>query len=364
MLRVSPKYELEFYDITSKGSEVQFTAPTSGTYGIYLDYNQEQVLHGRSDMVVSSASTIKLITALSVLDALPMNGQSFSMTDKDVGFYTNQLAENGSVLPISAGESYTYTKLLEGLLIASANNIADSLAIRAYGSVDEFVRGTNTYLQRNQITHTAIADPSGLAPQTTTTADDMLLVARLAYANETIRSIVSQKTTDWPGGISISNTNRVLGINGVNGLKTGTTDEAGACLVSSVELGDGLGVAYIVVFGQPSHSETSAITLSFIDTIKANIVTRHIVTEGQQVGEYTAPWGEKVAVNATKTLTSRAWAADDIGSVGSRGEHKDDKGESVGKLQVLGQTSDIVLAEDMPKPSLLWRAQHALDFLW
>ena len=88
---------------------------------------------------VPTASVAKLITVLCVLKKLPLtpttDGPTITLRKSDVAIYDKYVAEDGSVVPVRAGQRISERTALEAILLPSANNIADSLAIYAFGSL-------------------------------------------------------------------------------------------------------------------------------------------------------------------------------------------------------------------------------------
>jgi D-alanyl-D-alanine carboxypeptidase (penicillin-binding protein 5/6) len=142
-------------------------------------------------------------------------------------------------LNIKAGETYQRIDLLRALLVKSCNDVARCLARDAGGSLEGFAALMNARAQSLGATNSHFVNPNGLPfPGQYSTARDLSLIARAAYANPTIRSIVSLPNIvfRYPDGRTreLENTNKVLKrLPYCNGMKTGYTDAAGHCLISS-----------------------------------------------------------------------------------------------------------------------------------
>ena len=199
---------------------------------ILIDAKTGQVLHSvNADQERAVASTQKLMTALIVAESGGL--------DKLVKVEASDTWAEPSKLDIKPGETYRRGDLLRILLIKSMNDVARALARDNAGSVEAFSEKMNTRAEALGMTHSYFVNPNGLpAPKQHSTARDMAKVAAAAYRNNTIRSIVCLKDLDWqhPDGhvSSFHNTNRVLSsLKYCNGMKTGYTQAAGFCLVSS-----------------------------------------------------------------------------------------------------------------------------------
>jgi D-alanyl-D-alanine carboxypeptidase (penicillin-binding protein 5/6) len=123
------------------------------------------------------------------------------------------------------------------------NDVARALARDNAGSVEEFAEKMNAKAAQIGMHNSNFVNPNGLpAPGQYSTARDMARLALVAYRNRTIRSIVCQKTYTWrynDGRVrTFETTNAVLkNFAPCNGMKTGTADAAGRCLISSASYG-------------------------------------------------------------------------------------------------------------------------------
>jgi serine-type D-Ala-D-Ala carboxypeptidase (penicillin-binding protein 5/6) len=173
------------------------------------------------------ASTAKLMTALVTIDQAPLT---------DVVRVTERAAAmQGSRMGLVAGEQLTILELLHGLLIPSGNDAAVALADYIAGSEEDFVGMMNAKAQELGLASTRFVNSHGLdAAGQMTTARDLARLAQVALQNKTIAEIVTMPSAAVAGH-SLQNTNDLLrAYAGADGVKTGTTDEAGECLVASV----------------------------------------------------------------------------------------------------------------------------------
>ena len=177
------------------------------------------------------ASTQKLLTALILV-------QSGNL-DKPVTVVQSDTLAEPVKLHIKPGEVYTRRQLLRVLLVHSPNDVARCLARDNAGSIEAFAEKMNAKARELGMFHSHFVNPNGLPdPAQFSTARDMSRVARAAYQSVTIRSIVSQKSVffQYASGktVEFKNTNKVLrGYPYCNGMKTGYTEAAGHCLISS-----------------------------------------------------------------------------------------------------------------------------------
>jgi D-alanyl-D-alanine carboxypeptidase (penicillin-binding protein 5/6) len=146
-------------------------------------------------------------------------------------------------LNIQPGETYRRGDLLQIMLVHSVNDVARCLARDNAGSVEAFAVKMNRKAAELGMTESHFVNPNGLPiPNQWSTARDMSKVAFAAYHNPLIRSIVCTKQVNFQyadGRVrQFENTNRVLLKYPVcNGMKTGYTEAAGHCLISSANNG-------------------------------------------------------------------------------------------------------------------------------
>ncbi|MFF4343743.1 D-alanyl-D-alanine carboxypeptidase family protein [Kitasatospora sp. NPDC001540] len=161
-----------------------------------------------------------------------------------------------STAPVTAGQRLTLRKLLEVMLLPSANNVARLLARWDAGGEEAFVSRMNAEAARLGMTATTYTGASGLEATTVSTAVDQLKLAREAMKDPVLRAVVALRDTTLPGRAApLRNTNTLLDRPGVVGLKTGSTTSAGGNLMWALEVADarsgsGRRLVYGVVLGQ------------------------------------------------------------------------------------------------------------------
>ena len=205
-------------------------------------------------------SVAKAMTALVVVTAYPLapgeNGPSRTMTSADVALYRQAVVEGGSNIPVGADEVLTERQLLLALLLPSADNIAESLAVWVSGGRTAFIARLNATASTLGMAHTHFADPSGLSRQTVSTAADLVLLARAVMANPALAQLVATRQATLPGGTVVTNLDVLLTKQpGWLGIKTGWTGAAGGCLLfaASDTYAPGLDMTvWGAVLGQPA----------------------------------------------------------------------------------------------------------------
>ena len=222
--------------------------PTRAASVVVVDAKTGDVLYEKNaDQQRAAASTQKLLTALIVAER--------GFLDQNVVVAPVDTYAEPVKLNIKAGEVYQRIDLLRALLVKSPNDVARCLARDNAGSVEAFADVMNRKAWQLGATHSHFLNPNGLPlPGQYSTARDLSIIARAAYANPTIRSIVClpQLVFRYANGRTreLENTNKVLKrLPYCNGMKTGYTEAAGHCLIASgarpgrdvivVVLGDG-----------------------------------------------------------------------------------------------------------------------------
>ena len=225
----------------------------SAEAAILIEIDSGEILYEKNaNAPMYPASTTKIMTALLALEHLDLEDKI--TVPEDMGL------ADGSAMYLLPGEVFTVRELLDGLLVKSANDAAVLLARTISGDIQSFATLMNQRAKDIGCTNTSFANPNGLHdPSHTISAHDMALIAREAMKNATFRELVSQvnvtldETPQTPEKRYFRNTNRFLWSTSkiiynneyipikyevVDGIKTGYTEEAGNCLVSSGEKND------------------------------------------------------------------------------------------------------------------------------
>jgi D-alanyl-D-alanine carboxypeptidase (penicillin-binding protein 5/6) len=197
-----------------------------------VDARTGAVLHEKNaDQPRPAASTQKLLTALIIAET--------GYLDRPVRVEQTDTFAEPVRLNIRPGDLYQRIDLLRALLVKSPNDVARCLARDNAGSLDAFADKMNAKAQMLGATHSHFINPNGLPmPGHYSTARELSIIARAAYANPTIRSIVClpQLVFRYANGRTreLENTNKVLKrLPFCNGMKTGYTEAAGHCLIAS-----------------------------------------------------------------------------------------------------------------------------------
>ncbi len=177
----------------------------------------------------SMASTTKIMTALVALEYFKLD---------DVILIKTKINE-GAVVGFEAGEAFLFEDVIHGLLLPSGNDAAYALAENYPGGLVAFVNRMNEKAKELALTYTHYSDPSGLDDDGNyMTAIDLARLASVALKNETFSRIVATKkhvliSMDGIKKYTVFNLNKLLGEEGIVGVKTGFTEGAGEVLVTA-----------------------------------------------------------------------------------------------------------------------------------
>ena len=200
---------------------------------VVYDRISKTIIYGKNENVKSAmASTTKIMTAIVVLENTDLN-QEVVVSKKAGG-------TGGSRLGLRAGDKVRIEDLLYGLMLRSGNDAAVALAEHVGGSVQGFAELMNNKAVALGLKCTHFVTPHGLDDSNHyTTALELAKLSDYAMCNEKFAKIVGTKiTTITVNGMprQIANTNELLGVlNGVVGIKTGFTNNAGRCLVTETK---------------------------------------------------------------------------------------------------------------------------------
>jgi serine-type D-Ala-D-Ala carboxypeptidase (penicillin-binding protein 5/6) len=214
------------------GSVSKIAPATRAASVMVIDARTGEIFYEKNaDAARPAASTQKLLTALIVAER--------GFLDRQVTVQPDDTLAEPVKLNIRPGETYTRIELLRALLVKSPNDVARCLARDSAGSIEAFAEMMNQKARELGATHSHFVNPNGLPmPGQYSSARDLSIIAKAAYANSTIRSIVCLPNLvfRYANGRmrELQNTNKVLTrLAYCNGMKTGYTEAAGHCLIAS-----------------------------------------------------------------------------------------------------------------------------------
>jgi serine-type D-Ala-D-Ala carboxypeptidase (penicillin-binding protein 5/6) len=361
-----PKTELA---ITTQASTLPWPTYGQGAFGL----NGKVIArHGKQEQV-AIASVTKVITALVILERHPMavneDGESFTMDADDVALYNRYVSINGSVTPVSVGQKLTQRDMIEAIMLPSANNIADELAIWSFGSIAGYVDYANKYLAKNGLNDTVVGgDASGYLPDSRSTMSDLVKLGALAMQNKTLAAIVEQKTAVIPGVGTVKNYNNLLGTNGIVGVKTGNNDENGGVFLGATTAQvNGKTVTLITALGgAPNLGTVLRDSGTLLAAVRTTFADTTIVQKDAVLATYTQPTGRALQAVAARDLSITALRGDSVKAtvkIDSIG-YNATVGQTVGSVTIPAtdyspETSvPIVLKHAPTKPDIWYRLLH------
>lgn len=321
------------------------------------------------DAEISTASIAKIITALCILEKKPLakgeSGPLLTMTDQDVLRYQTEVGRDGTAFAVKAGDTLSEYEALEAILLPSANNIADSTAVWAFGSLEAYRTYAQAYVVANGMTHTTIGpDASGFDASTKSTPSDLVKLAKLALKNPVIMDITGKPTAVIGDGVQINNHNALVGSNGVTGLKTGRNDDNSGALLFTANIGQGAQTVEVagIVANAGSLGGSFTATTELLKSIANDFPVATIATTDSSVGEVRTAWGSTTALVAFDNLSLQHWSGSTVYTYHDLKEVSGTRKETVGTLTAKadGQKKSVEVGIRTPtaQPSLLWRITH------
>ncbi|MEO7364088.1 MAG: hypothetical protein ABIV43_01100 [Candidatus Saccharimonadales bacterium] len=352
----------------------RLTWPTVGQSAVAVSSTNVLETHG-TQSPAAIASVAKVITALTVLQKMPLSagetGPTYTITTADAQRYHDYVDGDGSVVPVNVGEQLTERQMLEAIMLPSANNLADTLAVWAYGSLPAYRTAATAYLGSLGLHDTTVgSDASGYSPDTMSTAHDLALIGKAAIEHPVLRSIVGQATAEIPVAGTVNNVNFLLGTSNIIGIKTGNTDQAGGVFLSAstTVVGGRTTTLITALIGAPTLYQAMKYSLPLLTSAQANFNQTTLLAKSAVVGEYRQPWGGVLSVATQSQLDATTWRGSGTISttIKLRPISADaGKGQIVGtatgpssSLRGDGERTNLILLDAPTAPSKLWRLLH------
>jgi D-alanyl-D-alanine carboxypeptidase (penicillin-binding protein 5/6) len=263
---------------------------------------------------VPIASVAKVMTAYVILRDHPLrpdeDGPTLTVTAEEAAAYPSQLAGGQSLIPVTAGQELTERQALQALLLPSANNIAHILARWNAGSSAAFVTEMNRTAAKLGMAGTHYTDPSGLDPATVSTAADQVVLAHTAMQLPVLAQIVATPQATLPGVGPVKNVNTQLGKDGIVGIKTGSTDQAGGCLLFAAEItveGQRLRVLGAVLAPGPNMADAFDASRHLIQAVTGLLHKYQVVRAGEVVATVQGPRNRSTTLAATGDVHVLGW---------------------------------------------------------
>lgn len=258
-----------------------------------------------------TASTAKMLLGLAIMKERPFApgepGETITITEEMYNIYNWYVAHGGSNSAVSVGEEISEYDALASVFLVSSNNMADSLAIWAFGSLDNYRNYAAAILNDLNITTMTLGpDASGFDAGTTATASDLAIIGSKVLENPVLKEIVGTKERNVPVAGLLSNTNQILGRNRIIGVKTGYIgDVSNYCLVSGYL--EGGHIITVALMGAPTRLASFNDSLNVVAGMQSTIKETTLVFSGEIVGYYDSWWTGRVKITADEDLNGIGW---------------------------------------------------------
>jgi len=288
--------------------------PTTGQAAIAVPSIGIDVASG-PEVAAPVASLTKLMTAYVVLHdhplALNQPGPAIMITQADIDDYDNATVDDDSNAEVALNEQITEAQVMGGMLVHSADNFADLLATWDAGSIPAFVAKMNATAARLGMDHSHFADASGVDPGSESTASDLLKVAALDMADPTFASMVEMSSITLPVAGTISTYTPLLGLQGVIGVKSGFTSQAGGGDVLAVDRTvHGKSVLLLAaVTGQTGPivlAQAGLHALALVDALGPLIGSTQVLA-GNRVVAHVSEAGHTLAATTSSSVAMMTW---------------------------------------------------------
>lgn len=323
---------------------------------------------------VPIASVAKVMTAYVILNEHPMEpGAEGEIIPIDQQAEEEGQVDDGqSIVEVHAGDELSQRELLQAIMIASANNVARLLARWDAGSEEAFVEKMNQTAEELGMENTTYTDPSGLEESTVSTAADQVILGRAVMEIPVFRELVGVSSYTDSYGTVHTNYNYLVPVDGVIGIKPGTTSAAGGNLLFAAEQ-EVAGTTQLIVgavLAQPPHPSdnsilTGALTAGdqLIDFAQDALLSENIFEAGDVVGEVDNGLGGSTPVVVTEDVPAVGWSGLQVRLELTEAEDgvpgSAEAGTVVGHLVVGepgsgtgGTTVPVALGEDMSEPGI------------
>jgi len=263
------------------------------------------------------ASMTKIMTMVLILEAIDEGKLDWK---EKIRTSEKAASMGGSQIFLEPGEEMTVEEMLRGIAIGSANDASVAMAERIAGSEEEFVNMMNTKVKELGLKNTTFKNATGLpAEGHVSSAYDMAMIGKELLKHKEITRFTgmyeSYLRENTEKKFWLVNTNRLVKFYpGVDGLKTGFTNEAKYCLTATAEKNDMRVIA--VVFGASTPKTRNAQVTKMLDYAFNQYQTHPLYKRGEKVGEIKVSKGDKNEVEvqtgeSVSILTKRGEKSDD-----------------------------------------------------
>lgn len=316
------------------------------------------------------AGIAKVVTALVVLDEKPMNadddGPRVPITSKDYSEY--ERLRDAGIVTVRAypGDSWSERDMLQAMLLGSSNNHAETLARWAFGSLEAYRDAAAAWLSKHALSHTDVADATGLSADSASTTEDLAKIALLATDDETLTSVLSSPATGIAHKRGVDNDMQDPDIPGVTFLSRSYTDAAGMCVLfaADVPVDDDASYRFVgAMLRLPTQDAVDEALSSLMDSAEDGATDAPALTPGDVVGRVHTAWGAEARAVAGSSEQVPRW---DVGSpavsLKARTFATATEGEIIARASVSAENgvADVPVKIDrsLYAPDIFWRLGH------
>lgn len=316
-----------------------------------------------------AASVTKVMTALVLLTDKPLSagesGPSLTITRVDYDAYLSDRAQQQSVVKVQVGEKLSEYEALEGMLIPSGNNLAETLARWDAGSVGAFVDKMNARAQSLSLKSTRFADPAGADPGSVSTPSDLMKLGMVAMQQPAFAQIVGLPSAVLPVAGAVFNVDSVLGKDGIIGIKTGSGFSLGAnfLFAAAITVSSHRVTIFGCVMGLPTLAAAFDAARALVRAMTPALTVKEILARNQGVATYQTSWGQQTDLLSTVDVFVVEWPEmvmrNRLDAPALQVSKPVNPGADAGRLHVvLGDYNldvPLVTAGGLYPPSRLWR---------
>ena len=333
---------------------------------IMIEASTGEILFQKNkDEKLPPASMTKMMSMLLIIEEIEKGNLKW---DEVITASSNAASMGGSQIFLEAGEKMTVEELLKGISIASGNDATVAMAERISGSEESFVKKMNDKVKELGLKNTHFSNATGLTIDNHySSAYDMAMIAKELIKHEKILEFTGtyeeylRKNTESP--FWLVNTNRLVRFyDGVDGLKTGFTKEAGYCLTSTAKR-DGMRLI-TVVMNEETSEKRSADTSKMLDYGFNTYMVENIIDDNSEIGKKEVELGKvkEVKIVPKDNITILSKKSDKKRNISYEVEVNTivapvKKGDVVGKINIIENnkvisTVDATVLEDIDKANI------------
>ena len=349
-----------------KAEEPEDLAPNAKS-AIMIEASTGEILFQKNkDEKLAPASMTKMMSMLLIMEEIESGNLKW---DEMITTSEKASSMGGSQIFLKVGEKMSVTDLLKGVAIASGNDAVVALAERISGSEEAFVKRMNTRAKDLGLRNTNFVNATGLtADNHYSSANDMSLIAKELVKHEKILEFTStyedylRKDTKSP--FWLVNTNRLVRFKeGVDGLKTGFTDEAGYCLTATMKK-DGMRLI-TVVMKEENANKRSADTTKMLDYGFNVYMIQTILDEKTTIEKKKVELGKKLTIDIVpkENITILNKKSEEVKNITYKTNIDKivaplKKGDKVGTIDIMEgnkilSTIDATIKEDIDKANIV-----------